>query len=270
MNDYTITDAQVAQFEADGYLMLPDWFDAEEVELLRNIAHGDARLAAEAWERHDAKGATTRLSLRNGLSDDDIYSAIVRSQRIVVPTAQMLGGEVYHYHHKMTMKEPYKGGAWEWHQDYGYWYNNGCLFPYMASCMIAVDRATQENGCLQVIRGSHHMGRVQHGVTGDQTGADMERVEQAMKQMELVYCEMEPGTALFFHCNTLHRSDANNSPHTRHALICCYNAARNDPYKKGGHPNYSPLEIWPDEKVKEVGRKQWAGIEAELLAGSAR
>jgi ectoine hydroxylase-related dioxygenase (phytanoyl-CoA dioxygenase family) len=89
-------------------------------------------------------------------------SAVVR---IVEPLEQILGGEVYHYHHKMMLKEPFVGGSWEWHQDYGYWYSNSCLFPYMASCLIAVDRATKENGCLQVIRGSHLMGRIDHNKT---------------------------------------------------------------------------------------------------------
>ena len=41
----------------------------------------------------------------------------------------LLCDEVYHYHHKMVLKEPKVGGAWAWHQDYGYWYDNGCLFP---------------------------------------------------------------------------------------------------------------------------------------------
>ncbi len=90
------------------------------------------------------------------------------------------------------MKEPRVGGAWEWHQDYGYWYNNGCLYPDMASCMIAVDRAYEGNGCLQVLRGSHKLGRIEHGKTGTQTGADPERVELAQQHLEHVYCEMEP------------------------------------------------------------------------------
>jgi len=102
--------------------------------------------------------------------------------------------------------------------------------------MIAVDQTTRENGCLQVIRGSHHMGRIEHGVTGQQTGADMERVEECLKRLERVYCEMEPGAGLFFHCNTLHRSDQNRSPGPRWTFLACYNAARNDPYKESGHP----------------------------------
>eukprot|EP01046_Picozoa_sp_COSAG06_P088870 COSAG06_NODE_35274_length_462_cov_0.710744_1_plen_107_part_01 len=102
----------------------------------------------------------------------------------------LLDDEVYHYHHKMMLKEPLIGGAWEWHQDYGYWYDNGCLYPDMASCLIAVDRATRENGCLQVVRGSHKLGRLEHGKTGGQTGANLERVAAVLERLELVYCEL--------------------------------------------------------------------------------
>ncbi len=78
----------------------------------------------------------------------------------------MLGDEPYHYHSKMIMKEARTGGAWAWHQDYGYWYDNGVLFPNLCSVFVAVDPATRENGCLQVLRGSHAMGRVTHLKTG--------------------------------------------------------------------------------------------------------
>jgi ectoine hydroxylase len=171
---------------------------------------------------------------------------------------RLLDGEVYHYHHKMILKEPLTGGAWEWHQDYGYWYSNACLFPHLASCMIAVDRATKENGCLQVLKGSHQLGRIDHLKVGDQTGADMERVNVALERLELVHCELEPGSAIFFHCNLLHCSAQNRSDHSRWALICCYNAARNDPYKESRHPRYSYLEKWPDCRIKEIGRRDLA------------
>jgi ectoine hydroxylase-related dioxygenase (phytanoyl-CoA dioxygenase family) len=209
-----ITQNQIDQFNRDGFLMQEQLFDAEEMELLIQIAKSDQRLEREALERRDANAGTSRLWLTDTL-EDDIYSAFVRCRRIVEPLEQLLGGEVYHYHHKMMLKEPFVGGSWEWHQDYGYWYSNSCLFPLMASCLIAVDRATKENGCLQVIKGSHQMGRIDHNNTGDQTGADMDRVNLALKHLELVYCEMEPGTALFFHSNQLHRSEAKRSPNPR-------------------------------------------------------
>jgi hypothetical protein len=99
------------------------------------------------------------------------------------------------------------------------------------------------------------MGRIDHGKVADQTGADLERVEKALERMELVYAEMEPGDALFFHCNTLHRSDMNRSPNPRWQLICCYNAARNNPYKEHNHPCYTPLEKGTDEQIAAVGRR---------------
>ncbi len=226
-------------------------FDAEEVQMLGRIGRADHELAAQAASRRDGDGGIIRLSVRNALGDD-IYSAFVRCRRIVDSVERLLGGEVYHYHHKMILKEPLSGGAWEWHQDYGYWYDNGCLFPDLVSCMIAVDRATRQNGCLQVLKGSHRMGRINHGPIGDQTGADPERVRAAVERMETVFCELEPGDAIFFHCNLLHRSDRNTGDSPRWALICCYNAARNDPYKESRHPRYQFLEKWPDARIKEI------------------
>jgi Phytanoyl-CoA dioxygenase (PhyH) len=73
-----------------------------------------------------------------------------------------------------------------------------------------------------------------------------------------MYVEMEPGDALFFHSNLLHRSDQNRSEHPRWSMICCYNAARNDPYKEAHHPRYTPLKVVPDSAIKEVGVKRFA------------
>jgi ectoine hydroxylase-related dioxygenase (phytanoyl-CoA dioxygenase family) len=248
----TLTDAQCDQFQHDGYLIVSRLLDRDEVQLLGRIARADQELAAQAASRRDSQGGVIRLSVRNALVGD-IYSAIVRSRRIVDTMERLLGGEVYHYHHKMILKEPLSGGAWEWHQDYGYWYDNGCLFPDLASCMIAVDRATRANGCLQVLKGSHRMGRINHGSVGDQTGADPERVQAALDRLETVYCELEPGDGVYFHSNLLHRSDRNNSDAARWAFICCYNTARNDPYKDSRHPRYRYLEKWPDERIRELG-----------------
>ena len=82
----------------------------------------------------------------------------------------------------------------------------------------------------------------------------MEQVDEACKRLETVHCEMAAGDALFFHSNTLHCSAANNSDHARWALICCYNARSNDPYKESHHPGYTPLEKVEDEMVLKVGR----------------
>ncbi|MFT5086801.1 MAG: ectoine hydroxylase [Planctomycetota bacterium] len=254
MDNYTLSEEQVAAYERDGFLILPEYFARADMDKMLEIARADRVLMENANDRLDSAGKVSRLSLRYDLAPS-VYSAYVRHRAIVEPMEQLVGGEIYHYHHKMMLKEPRVGGAWEWHQDYGYWYAN-FLYSDMASCMISVDRANRENGCLQVLKGSHKLGRLEHGKTGDQTGADMERVEEVRKNMETVYCEMEPGTLLFFHSNLLHRSDPNESEHSRWALICCYSAASNPTFRAeaaAGH--YEKLQRWDTEEVRAAAEK---------------
>ena len=141
-------------FLRDGYLIARGLLTDAETDLLSRVAHADRAMSESAYGRKDAQGLPVTLALRNDLADD-IYGAIARSRKVAGSMESLLSGEVYHYHHKLILKEPRVGGAWEWHQDYGYWYHNGCVFPYMASVMVALDHSTRENGCLQVLRGSH-------------------------------------------------------------------------------------------------------------------
>ena len=262
MNSFVVNTALREQFQRDGYIVVPQLFSATEAELLSQYARADQRVSSRATSRSDAQGGTTTLSLSNDL-EDNLYSAVVRSRRVAASMSQLLGDEVYHYHHKMMLKEPFVGGAWEWHQDYGYWYDFGCLFPDMGSCFIAVDRATRENGCLQIIPGSHHLGRMNHGKVGGQTGADPERVAAVLARFPLVYLEMHPGDGVFFHGNLLHRSDQNTSPNPRWSLICCYNTKKNDPYKVSRHPNYTPLEMLEDGDFEQLARQYLQQLAAD-------
>ncbi len=265
---------QIAEFHTHGFLVVKQLFDTEEIELLRSTALADRELDSHAFARADGEGGKVRLSLWNH-PGDSIYGMFARCNKLVDKAEELLGEEVYHYHSKMILKDPRIGGAWAWHQDYGYWYQNGLLYPDLVSVFIAVDRATRENGCLQVIKGSHLMGRIDHVLTGDQAGADLERVNACLERLELVSCEMEPGDAVYFHSNLLHRSDQNTSEHSRWAMVCCYNTKTNDPYKESHHPGYTPLKKVDDSMIKQVGAKSfgeadkaWLTPEADKSAGS--
>ncbi|CAL4248875.1 unnamed protein product, partial [Meganyctiphanes norvegica] len=130
----------------------------------------------------------------------------------------MGGDEVYHFSTKLMMKDAKTGGGWCWHQDYGYYYFNGNLFPEMATVFIAIDQSNKENGCLKIIKGSHKIGRIDHFPEGDQMMADNKRVKQALTVLDLEHMEMSPGDALFFDCNVLHTSDKNTSNNRRWCL----------------------------------------------------
>jgi hypothetical protein len=254
---------KIRQYREDGYVLERGLFDATEIGLLGRAAREDKALDEHSFGRKDDEGGVVRLSLWNH-PGDGVYGMFARCRSIVDSVELLLGGEVYHYHSKMIMKEAKVGGAWAWHQDYGYWYQNGVLFPLLCSVFIAVDRSTKENGCLQVLKGSHLAGRIDHVLTGDQAGADLERVRALSERLELVHVEMEPGDALFFDSNLLHRSDQNHSDHPRWSMICCYNAARNDPYKDSHHPRYTPLSKVDDSMILAAGSSRFTGSGAEL------
>ena len=254
MNYQQLNNQQHDEFEHNGYVLIKSLFSKDEAQRVLETAQNDQEMARQTLGKSDREGTQTKLALWYAL-DDSIYSLLARTQRIVGGVERLLGGPVAHYHSKLMQKEPQVGGAWEWHQDYGYWYHNGFLFPQMLSVLTALTPATRENGCLQVLKGSHHLGRVDHGMTGDQRGADMERVEEAAKLMENVYVEMRTGDTLFFHSNLLHRSDSNRSDDPRWSLITAYNLISNTPYKKANPLFSTPIEVVPDTAIQQAKAK---------------
>ncbi len=117
---------QLARYERDGYLPIEGLFEADEIALLLRSAREDRALDQHSFGKADGEGGRVRLSLWNH-PGDGIYGMFARCRRVVDACEQILDDEVYHYHSKMIMKDPLVGGAWAWHQDYGYWNQNGVL-----------------------------------------------------------------------------------------------------------------------------------------------
>jgi ectoine hydroxylase-related dioxygenase (phytanoyl-CoA dioxygenase family) len=249
-----LTNEQQASYHRDGYVIVPGFFTRQEAAKLYQVAIEDATISKHSYDLNDQSGKKTRLALWF-TPGNDIYGLLTRSERMVHATHQLLDGTapICHFHSKLMQKEPRVGGAWEWHQDYGYWYKNEFLLPdQMLSVMIAITAANRENGCLQVIKGSHRMGRIEHGFAGEQVGASQRYVDLALKTMELVYVELNPGDALFFHSNLLHRSEANLSDTARWSIISCYNRQSNVPYNEKNASCITPLETVPDNALLEA------------------
>ncbi len=249
-----LTPQQVTSFYENGYLIVPGFFSAEETAKLYSVAIDDETISNNSFNLNDQTGKKTKLTLWY-IPGDDVYGLLARSERMVDAVDKLMDGDtaVCHFHSKLMQKEPKVGGAWEWHQDYGYWYKNEFLFPnQMISVMVAVTEATKENGCLQVIRGSHKMGRVEHGFAGEQVGASQHFVDLALRTMELVYVELQPGDTLFFHSNILHRSEANLSEKSRWSLISAYNRQSNICYKSNTNTETTPISVVPDDALRHV------------------
>lgn len=254
MADNVLTPQQKDQYAHDGYLIISDFLNAEEIALLYGLATEDAEMRTHAFDLNDQTGKKTKLTLWF-TPGDDTYGVLIRSERLVKSVQALLGeGEICHFHSKLMQKEPKVGGAWEWHQDYGYWYKNGFLYPdAMMSVMLALTEANSQNGCLQVLKGSHKMGRIEHLFAGEQQGADMAFVEEALKLCEKVDVVLNPGDVLFFHSNLLHMSEANLSDKPRWSLISAYNLSYNVPFREKNTSCITPVKVVPDHAILASG-----------------
>ncbi len=249
-----LTDELVANYQRDGYVLVPGLFTPDEVRAMLADVEGGDRVGASTRGNADSSGKTAKLAIWHELGDD-IWAGASTCPRIVNNVRVLLNEEIAFFHGKVMLKEARAGGAWEWHQDYGYWYNQGFAFPRMISAFVALDPATQENGCLQVLRGSHRLGRLSHDKIGTQTGADPNRIPYVETLFERVYCEMTPGSTLFFHCNLLHASGPNESDHHRRSFIMCYNALGNPQFAEKKMSEQRPCPVGPDDAILQFASR---------------
>lgn len=249
--DFSLTSTQITEYWRDGFLILRNFFSEQEIQRMYQVALEDDAMRKNALDLNDQSGKKTKLSLWF-TPGNDVFGYMTRSRRMIEAIKPLLDSDapVCHFHSKLMQKEPRVGGAWEWHQDYGYWYKNQFMFPdQLISVMVALTEANKENGCLQVIKGSHKLGRVNHGFAGEQVGADTVMVENALKTMPLIYCELNPGDALIFHSNLLHRSEANLSDRPRWSIISCYCSQSNIAYNETSTAWKVPVDIVPDDAI---------------------
>ena len=127
MSSYMLP-AQIEAYSNEGYLIIRNFLNIDEVNKLQQIAFDDGAMRKHAFDLNDQAGKKTKLTLwyKPG---NDAYGLLTRSNRMVRGADSLMEGKsaVCHFHSKLMQKEPKVGGAWEWHQDYGYWYTNECL-----------------------------------------------------------------------------------------------------------------------------------------------
>ena len=90
----------------------------EELSRLREELQKDEGILKYAYAISDGHGRNSRMCLWNH-PGNDITGMVGRCEKVAGTMEQLLGGEVYHYHTKLMMKEAHTGGSFVWHQDYG-------------------------------------------------------------------------------------------------------------------------------------------------------
>ena len=135
----------------------------------------------------------------------------LRSGQMVATASALLNSEAVLYKEKINYK--LAGGAgYSPHQDAPAYR----FIETHISCMVAVDDATEENGCLEVVSGLHH-----EVLPMDNKGCIDPTLVATFHWMTV---PLRAGQTLWFHSRTPHRSGPNNSQNDRRALYPTYNA----------------------------------------------
>ena len=169
---------------------------------------------------------------------DSVYGLAARSRRVVDTMEALLGGEVYHYHSKLTAKEPHDGGAWEWHQDYGYWYHNGCVFPLYgerdggARPGHARERLPAGAAGLAPLR-AHRARRAARRAGRRGPAARRADARSGCRSSTPRWSRATACSSMATCCTAPTRTARRNR---RWTVLICYNAARNNPYLEHHHP----------------------------------
>lgn len=255
-----LTNAQLEAYESHGFVVSRGFFDAAELAPLLDAYREDPSVKGTMYGMVDNQGLPHPICIWTELADD-IIGLIPRMSRMVDATETLFGEPCYHWHSKMTVKPPGCEAHIDWHQDFGSWYDDGVPFPRLLTIGIAIEPATKANGCLQVVPGSHRIGRMDHV----DSKSFYKRVRHAQKTLGLVSCELDMGDAVIFHCNTLHGSAENTTDTSRLMLFASYNAATNAPVPDAQGANeegrfmnitaeeraYRPIEKVPDDVLKK-------------------
>ena len=129
------------EFNKNGFVIKKKLFSNDEINKLINFINSSSDKENQSRKTKSSTGSLN-LTIWNHPSED-LFGKFSTNERIVKPMEKFLGDEVYHYHSKIIWKKSGDGG-FDWHQDYGYWYHNACLYPDMASCFIMLDKAKKK------------------------------------------------------------------------------------------------------------------------------
>jgi ectoine hydroxylase len=240
---------QVADFHAQGYLLLPaDFLPTALLTTLTAVL--PSVMDQDGPQRILERDGTTVRSVYGLHRSSAEIAELVRAPELLNAARQLLGDEVYVHQSKVNFKAPFSGDQWEWHQDYIYWlHNDGIRRPDLLNVAIFVDEVTEFNGPLTFVPGSHSRGLLA-GMYADGMPRGYEEapawvatltadehfrvapdvIADLATSSGMVSPKGPAGSVLFFDPNILHSSGSNISPFRRAMLLLVYNAAGNRPY----------------------------------------
>lgn len=234
-----------AALERDGFVVRSQAFDARELREIRDACEELCQRLLDLkrrrkwpigayvfelqrefgtmvkWEAHDhdaLQGVEPFAHLSEALN------RWAHDARFLEPMQDVVGVDaVGLFTEKLNVKRARVGGPIVLHQDHPYWVGVAENADEVGTAMLFLDDATLENGCLEVVPGSHRSGEMPRREVEDfgQYEMDLERFDTE----RLVPLVVPAGTVAYFGPYLVHRSQPNRSESDRRALLYSYQPA---------------------------------------------
>jgi len=259
-----LTDAQIEWFWQDGYLVARDAVTAAQLAAMRaeidgwveaSRAHAapfgprtiDDRPRFDMGAEHSA--ASPALRRVNNPSDiSAAFRAVMQDAAMVDMVADLIGPNVKFHHCKINLKLPGSHTEVGYHQDFAYTPHSN---DDIVTALLMLDDMTMENGCLQVVPGSHR-GPIHSLFDGERFTGFIAPAVVAELKAKRVPVTGPAGSVCLMHTRLAHGSDANRSVRPRGLYICVYSAADAVPLARNPMANPSEGLIVRGQKMRQA------------------
>ena len=236
----SFTVEEVEAFNRDGYFICRGLIPSHYIETMRRVTQrdlqlhqGDLEYEADlnypgAPESLDAEGGRTVRRLRQAISRDPVFCRLLKEPFLLNRLKQLVGEHVVMplaHHNCIMTKQPRFSSDTGWHQDTRYW---AFTTPQLVNLWIALGPENLQNGCLQVLPGSHKDPTPRECLDDDLfLRTDLPQNQQLLSTARPV--ELQPGDALLFHARCFHAATRNFSTETKQSVVFTFRTLDNSP-----------------------------------------
>lgn len=230
-----LTTSEFQQFQDDGYCIVPGLLDASEIAAVAEhywvaaqTPDVEAQVAGDdtVWD-NDSQARQVLRKAPKPFDNAPRFREIFSSTKVLDRVEDVIGPRIYLHSSKLVFKPANAGRRKPMHQDLAYW--DG-MSARQVTLWCAIDRATPENGGLELLVGSHKRGLVRH-----EDLDDFQVREDELDLSDVRRPVMEAGDMLFLDVLTLHASSQNVSDVDRLAAVVNYYS---EPKTAGQHSKY--------------------------------
>lgn len=226
---FKLSNAQINFFHQNGYLPNNKILDQTQLEQLRtsleDIVYGRNPFKNDLVGNAVIEPEKGFAYFQGAWYIDKFFHDLVFHPAITVPISQLLGTDKVRFWHDQIFYKPAKiGTGVSWHQDYSYWQRTRPAKHI--TLWLGLDDATAENGCLEVIPGSHKWGLLPTvGLVSNELDNLKEHLSaEQLEKFKPVKIEMKAGFGSFHHDHTVHGSQPNKSLCSRRGIVLNYMA----------------------------------------------